>query len=561
MNYYIYSNCYSIQDSFINYLNYFYYNKKLREGKNASLIELHNNDKLFLNNNEDNFFISLKDIPGLNKFNKFIDLSKNSSYLESEPFIIEDTSYTSLADKLLIPTDYNDLDKIMDYFTTNDPEFQNIIIPFFNKETYKIVMKSSIKYRAFKIKLYNLQNFTDFPKLIFGIKSIISTNKDKLLLDMIYKFFKLNFISNETQSTFNIYNEEIIYNYYDKQKQEQKEKEKQDFSLSPIFMLSPQFVPFLIPSYRKKCGISKYQENLKSILSNIQPNIYISNYTKLSFLPNNDKIFIHYEPGLYNGSNLSNDNYLELEKYIDKHKATKFYIYFHGFPDYSVEYSIDYSYEQKCALRLAYKENVIPILFGDYMKDKLLNNISKKHIIQEHGFYGLKSLNSSGEFITFIGFNSKGKNNNDIVKYLYQNTNHNMLFIGTGYNIYNKNNDPRLMIKDDFYEDVELLELLSTYSNAIICNRIDDAISPSGSYRFAVSTGIPTIAYNTEPHTSFLKTLNVDMEMPFFDKIDQIPELIEEWTTDKKDIFVQNSRELVLNHNIGKLFLSTFSNL
>lgn len=548
-------------DEFLHRLiTYLMYKSDLKKGILSTITEFNFQSRLELNKTDNNYFLSFKNIEILKSINGYINVLENPNEIINKIDPIEKNKICSISTNLK----HSNLSLLIENQPTNYKEIFNeienkssldYIIPFFDNNMYRFIKSSSIKYEhdVFFKKIDNYNSFTESLFLSETISFLDNTvNND--LFNFISLLYDIKFTKNNKLQYSTNLGEIVNYNI------EHNNLNIEIPKTEPSKVITNKVHTFLVPSFNKSCGIAEYhnaqkkgyyeQENTNGIIISINKLENIYEQTKI--------IHLHHELNFFNGGPLSEDNYLDLEGYINVNNI-KFNIYFHTIPKWEV---IENSYEGKSILRLINNEKVNTFVFTSGMLKNLhkypieknkLNNIK----VLELGLYNintsLESTNSNK--ICIIGFNTKAKGNNELVEFLIKNHHMDINIIGRGTEIYQKINNPRLWIISDYLENQQFVNHLKEHANVIICNRNEESTSASASFRLAISLGIPVIASNNISNTSFFENTNENTDgFLFYKKLEEIPSLIEKaQDSDFRQSYEKKCKELVLKYNIGSL--------
>jgi len=553
----------SLDDYLHKLISYLMYISDLKKGNLATITEFDFKSRLELNKTDNNYFLSFRNIEALKSINGYIDVLSDPKKIIEKIDPIEKEKYTGFSHSGLY--DYN-----ISLFFENQPIVQkdifenylekshtDFVIPYFDNNFYRFLKSVSRKYKR-NVFYKKMDSYTSLLEVLSSVKNItfLQNETNKKLFDFIILFYGLAYVD---QPSFDInidINKLSTYKLIHTYKNEDNKVEE----TSSTSVINNKVHTFLVPSFNKECGIAEYhQEQKKGYYNQKNSNGLIITLNRLENIPDHaNLVHIHHELNFFNGGSLSENTYLDLEGYINV-SDKEFNIYFHTVPKWSVA---EQSYETKSILRLINNKKVKPFVFTTSMFKNLLEYpisdpvLNKIKVIE----LGLYEFNTSIESkiankICLIGFNTRGKSNNDLVQFLMKNTQMEINIIGKGSDIYKKINDPRLWIISDFMQTQDFVNHLKEHANVIICNRHSEASSASASYRLALSLGIPVIASNNIAHTSFFENTKESQDgFLFYDNYDEIPDLILKYQDPEfRSLYEEKTAELLKKYNIGIL--------
>lgn len=541
-------------------ITYLMYKSDIKKGILATITEFNFKSRLELNKNDNNYFLSFRNIEALKSINGYINVLDNTKDILSK---IDEYEKRKLLE-IQIPAYHLDLS----LFFENNPIDQkhifqelidkanlNYVIPFFDNNFYRFLKAIT---RTYKNQVYykKFDNFNSLAEALYSTKNItfLDNELNRKLFDFLVLFYELDIEPLNTKHSLTTSLGDVIT--YSKTLEEYQIQTPTNTTI-PI---PDKIHTFLVPSFGKECGIAEYHAaQKKGYYDQQNTNGVILTFNRIENLPDSSSlIHIHHEPNFFNGSKLSEENYLELEGFLNT-TDKKVNIYFHTIPKWEV---IQESYEGKSILRLVNNPNVNTYVYTSGMlKNLAIYPISKEVLekvkVLELGLYqNSMSIESKiANKICIIGFNTRGKSNNDLVQFLINNTHMEINIIGKGSEVYKKINNPRLWIINDYLDNQQFNNHLKEHANVIICNRAEEATSASASYRLAISLGIPVIASNNIAHTSFFENTKESMDhFLFYKNLEEIPDLISKYQDPEfRNFYEKRCQDLVSKYNIGIL--------
>ena len=559
-------------------LSFIVTNKEINEGIHSEVLEVEaGSKKAFFVKPDKCVKIMLtpedQSIEGVDHEVWYSSLNEISDIVKSTPKDIFTNLFKSSAKEgtevsLFLYRNETDIDQFLESEAAK--EIKSVIVPVFTRNSYRSLREKVHRNKVQNVYAYHVNSIPAFAKLMNTTNEIIGSSEGIVkLATLLYTYFEtgempelgkdLEKIGDEKFSLF--IHEPVkrstkgIFNYITGRMI--KAVSKSSIVESPIYS-------FLVPSYGKRCGIGDYHKFQKEdMYSSSVNNPLCLTYKRLDDIQDyTDTIFIHHEYSLFADPYLAEDTYSDLENYITNEKKKNFVVFFHSVPHY------DDIVNNQIALsiaRISSRPNVTPVVFNQLMKDQLevlmehigyKNKKSKTEII-ELGLYHLGNLinGKSDGLITLIGFNSFAKKNNEAIDFIMKNTNHNMMICGVGSTALKNQYPSRVEAYDEYLDDITLLELLNQKSSMILCHRDPRATSSSGSYRYALSTGLPVLGADVNAHSSFFENTGESKE-PFllYTELEEIPALIDKARDEQ---YRANNRsyilELVNKYSIGKI--------
>lgn len=313
---------------------------------------------------------------------------------------------------------------------------------------------------------------------------------------------------------------------------------------------------FVLPSYGKDCGIADYHRHvMRSIERHYTlPPICIT-YNRVSdAIFYSDPIYVHHEYLLYSSERLMEDTHEELVEEIRQNSDRTFVVIFHTVPFSEL---FEENARARRVLELASFKNVIPVTLTRAGADHLEKNLkSKKSVLNiDIGMYELPKVGQgeSNGPILMLGFASAAKGYMPVLEKVLKETKFDIQLVGKGTSVLTEMDPDRIKADDRYVPEAELLDYLGK-AHAVVCNRTVKNYSGSASYRYAVSYGVPTIASDDPAHTSLL-TYTGEGNLPFFESIDELPELLSAYSDPElRKSFFQTSQKLVREYSMGELF-------
>jgi hypothetical protein len=449
-------------------------------------------------------------------------------------------------------------------------EIKSVIVPVFTRNSYRALREKVHRNKVKNVYAYHVNSIPAFAKLMNTTNEIIGSSEGIVkLATLLYTYFETGEMPETGKDLECIGDEKFLLYVHEPVKKSTKGifnyiTGRMVKAVSKSSIVETPIYTFLVPSYGKRCGIGDYHKFQKEDMYNVSVNNPLClTYKRLDDIQDyTDTIFIHHEYSLFADSYLAEDTYSDLENYITNEKKKKFVVFFHSVPHY------DDILNNQIALsiaRISVRPNVTPVVFNQVMKDQLdvlmdhvgFKGKKSKTEILELGLYRFNSLidGVANGLITLIGFNSFAKKNNEAIDYIMKNTNHNMLVCGVGSTVLKNQYPSRIEAYDEYLDDFALMNLLNLKSSMILCHRDPKATSSSGSYRYALSTGLPVLGADVNAHSSFFDNTKESKE-PFllYTELEEIPALIDKARDEQ---YRANNRsyilELVNKYSIGKI--------